>query len=247
MEKVIVIMEREEVEGNKGTYLKLTDQEDKTHNIFGDLKAKWGLCAQGQSVVLVKEKSTDGKWWNVVDVKPVSEAIGKLEKQEAKTVEVPAGATPKGYQPRDNSASIEAQVAIKEIGECWRAGKLKDDDILVAGCYRPWLLGRLSPPQMPPSTPEKQQPGASKPETVVLSPPTKTVKPLPKQLEADLHKLAEHDESYHDENLVPYLENIAHKKADSLPEAIGNLNKVQTAEFFGRVKEAVKKLEIEFP
>ena len=60
------------------------------------------------------------------------------------------------YSPQpNNTASIEAQTAIKEIGECWRVGKLKDDDILVTACYRPWITRRLSH-QPTSSTPDKQ-------------------------------------------------------------------------------------------
>ncbi len=64
-----------------------------------------------------------------------------------------------GWNRPDNSASIERQVAIKEIGECWRAGKFSDDDKLVTA-YKVWLSGRMSPP--PVSTPEKQATVASK-------------------------------------------------------------------------------------
>ena len=39
--------------------------------------------------------------------------------------------------------SIETQVAIKEIGECWRTGKLSDGCPLVLG-YQVWLLATLS-------------------------------------------------------------------------------------------------------
>ncbi len=47
-----------------------------------------------------------------------------------------------GYQRLDNTVSIEAQVAVKEIGECWRSGKLKDDDGLVS-VYKGWLAAKL--------------------------------------------------------------------------------------------------------
>ncbi len=47
------------------------------------------------------------------------------------------------HTPITKEASIEAQVAIKEIGENWRAGKLKDDDLLVVG-YLIWLIDKLN-------------------------------------------------------------------------------------------------------
>ena len=51
---------------------------------------------------------------------------------------------PKNEKPTDHrEQSIEAQVAIKEIGECWRADKMKgnDPEVLV---YRAWILDKLN-------------------------------------------------------------------------------------------------------
>ncbi len=42
----------------------------------------------------------------------------------------------------EQRASIEAQTAIKEIGECWRSGKFQDTDPEVA-TYRGWLHAKL--------------------------------------------------------------------------------------------------------
>jgi len=43
----------------------------------------------------------------------------------------------------DRQVSIECQVALKEIGENWRAGKFKDDDKEVE-IYRLWIIDRLN-------------------------------------------------------------------------------------------------------
>jgi len=64
-------------------------------------------------------------------------------------------------QTRDvnTNMSIEAQVAAKEVGECYRAGLFKDDDKLVT-LYRGWCESRLT--AVPPS---------------VMKPPTKSPEP----------------------------------------------------------------------
>ncbi len=60
-----------------------------------------------------------------------------------------------GY-PQKDSASIEAQVAIKEIGECWRVGKFADDSPEVS-VYRGWLRIKLGNILLD-KAPEKQKP-----------------------------------------------------------------------------------------
>lgn len=49
---------------------------------------------------------------------------------------------PSGDYSNTNS-SIEAQVAIKEVGENWRAGKLEDNSQEVA-TYKNWIMSKLS-------------------------------------------------------------------------------------------------------
>ena len=62
-------------------------------------------------------------------------------------------------EPKNSSvnASIEAQVAIKEIGEDWRAGKLKDTDPILLG-YKQWLTTRVLPIQEETPITETAQP-----------------------------------------------------------------------------------------
>ena len=65
--------------------------------------------------------------------------INKAREEARRTMGGPAKAEPIDKR----SQSIEQQVAIKEIGECWRVGKFGDDsDEVVA--YRLWLLNQIS-------------------------------------------------------------------------------------------------------
>lgn len=48
-----------------------------------------------------------------------------------------------GHDSPEQRQSIEAQTAIKEIGECWRAGKFPDGDPLV-GLYKGWIQAKLA-------------------------------------------------------------------------------------------------------
>ena len=107
------------------TYQEIIDEQDKTHRNFDSSKDAWINEHLGKYITLVKEKK--GKYWNIIEMKEF-------------TGEIPP-------TPTDNDlimrASIETQVAIKEIGECWRAGKLQDDDNLVT-LYRGWCESKLS-------------------------------------------------------------------------------------------------------
>lgn len=68
-----------------------------------------------------------------------------------KEYKLPKQATPEpSPQPTESkstsfstNSSIEAQVAVKEIGECWRAGKLEDGSMEVQ-TYRNWIMSKLS-------------------------------------------------------------------------------------------------------
>lgn len=127
IEKIITVKSTEQAMAKNNTpYLKVTSQDDKTYSIFD--QGLWNLFGEGLAVKLGLEKK--GNFWNVMSAESIEQAIEEVSKIGARA-------------PITREASIEQQVAIKEIGECWRIGKLKDNDPLVVG-YLLWLIDRLN-------------------------------------------------------------------------------------------------------
>jgi len=118
--------------------LKMVDHYCKTHGVVWFKKGKMKGYAHP-----IKDGEGETIGWCNEDAKEVA----KLEPQPSDNV-LPEhqGVIDKARRevatsPREQS--IEQQVAIKEIGEDWRAGKLKDNDPLVVG-YLIWLIDRLN-------------------------------------------------------------------------------------------------------
>ena len=133
MEVTIQVKKVAEAVSEKGTtYQEITDDKGKIHRNFDDKKDEWVRQHLGKFITLVKEKGAEikggkGNYWNIVDMK---EFTGETK------------ADSPDYDIAKN-ASIEAQVAIYEIGASWRAGKLQDDDNLVT-LHRGWCESKLS-------------------------------------------------------------------------------------------------------
>ena len=73
MEKIIVVEKSEILQGAKGDYLKVTDKEGKSQNIFD--QALWNLFGDGLAVKLTLEKQ--GRWWNVTGAEAVKDVLAK--------------------------------------------------------------------------------------------------------------------------------------------------------------------------
>lgn len=143
-----LITEVEQAFTAKGAeYKKVTVLDDKgkttTKNVFDNLSDKWPLLEENKYREFKMEKS--GQFWNVIDIlevdipgpQPSDRVLPQHQEviDEAKKLGV--------RTPTTRESSIEQQVAIKEIGECWRVGKLGDKDPLVMG-YLVWLIDRLN-------------------------------------------------------------------------------------------------------
>lgn len=133
--KVITIESVEDAAYDNKPYKKVMDTDGIPYNIKqgkeGTLKAKWGLLQPGATIKLT------------FDVVKGGEAKGKkyvADIEEATPKEVSATAS---YSSSSlSNASIEAQVAAKEIGMCWREGKLAENSTEVK-TYRAWILASL--------------------------------------------------------------------------------------------------------
>ena len=116
-----------------GNEVKIGVKREHLHDLF----------QQGKAVMLHWETYKNKPY--VSDAKPVE---GELPPPQPSDRVLPEhqrviDEAKRGIAPLSRGASIEAQVAIKEIGEDWRAGILKDDDPLVVG-YLIWLIDRLN-------------------------------------------------------------------------------------------------------
>jgi len=126
MIKSIIVTQREEIEGQKGTYLKITDQEGKAHFIFDNLSDKWELLQPGKMVDLTKEKV--GKYWNVIDI---AEGSSKPKVEAQKT----------GYH-REDPESKQRSYALSYAKDLCVAGKIELDKIIpCAESFNKWLIG----------------------------------------------------------------------------------------------------------
>ena len=101
MEKIIVVEKSEVLQGTKGDYLKVTDKEGKTQNIFD--QALWNLFGDGLAVKLTLEKQ--GKWWNVVGAEAVAAELAQQVKETQTTA------------AEEKQASIEGQCGLKVIAK----------------------------------------------------------------------------------------------------------------------------------
>jgi len=144
MEKIITIKEGKLIQKGKKEWIELVDQDDKTYRIFKAIqRANESWChlekevdalkklIQSEQIVdkvykLIQEQK--GTFENVIAIELVENIFVKKARQETEDT---------------RGQSIERQVAIKEIGECWRTGKLSDDNPLVYG-YLTWLLTTLN-------------------------------------------------------------------------------------------------------
>jgi len=143
-EKIISVKSGKVVEKDDKNWVELIDQDDKTHRIFRSIQNNEGNWVHldkevdflkskieaseigGLALKLTKEKK--GTFWNVTGVEEVKNVLQKEALQQ-----VTSG----------REASIEQQVAIKEIGECWRAGKFTDSSPEVRA-YQAWILDKLN-------------------------------------------------------------------------------------------------------
>ena len=117
MEKIIVVEKTEIKQGSKGEYLTVFPIDGKPVNIFD--QSLWGLFNEGMAVKLKLEKS--GRWMNVVGAESVARELAEKE---------PVKPQPSGYKGRDED-KVDRRTFVMEIGEDWRAGKRKDNDVLV--------------------------------------------------------------------------------------------------------------------
>lgn len=160
-----------------------------------------------------------------------------------------------GYQRFDNTPSIEAQTAIKEIGECWRAGKLNDKEHLVA-LYFGWLrdkLGDVQPPPNPvgavpiPDTagkpPEIVKPQNTPSPKVQPPPPSRPtsktmVRVLPAALKDNIEQLAKTVKGYERDPLIIYLDSLSNQPGSkSITEAYFKLSENEQGQFIGQVED----------
>lgn len=101
---IITIKNIEEKTKDDNKWITLTDENDRTHNIFSNLQDKWALCFEGATVELTKKKN--GQYWDVVDIKPsgVKEAV-----EQDKSAQFASKA--------NERSSIQAQTAVKAVVE----------------------------------------------------------------------------------------------------------------------------------
>jgi hypothetical protein len=124
------VQEKHSKDGSKTFYI-VTDNKGAEMSSF-----EAEVMAFQPGTVIDADIEVNGKYTNLKGFKVISNPAPSAEKPTTQ---------PQPYQRVgfiDNSASIEAQVAVKEIGEDWRAGKLKDDDSLVA-VYKGWIAAKL--------------------------------------------------------------------------------------------------------
>lgn len=139
-------------------YLKLTgvdgNGKETTKLVFNNLQEKWALLKENATVKLTMTQTMyNGKaQWNVTDISPIAPDIEALPKQEAKPVpegmppkeDIPKEGTqiPKVEPPPTRDAHIEKQVALKEVGELYRAGFLSGEsphEKALKNWYFSWL------------------------------------------------------------------------------------------------------------
>lgn len=120
---IITVKHFEDKSNEKGVWYLITDENDKSHHLFGtkipELLSKRPLLNEGHTVELVKVKNPDNaKFWDCVDVKSatVTEAVQKDQSSKYAT-----NAT--------RSNEIGQHVATKAIGELLAFGKEVPPDI----------------------------------------------------------------------------------------------------------------------
>lgn len=143
-EKVISVKSGKVVEKDGKDWVEVVDQDDKTHRIFRGIQNSEGTwvhldkevdflkskieAGEIEGVALKLNKEKKGTFWNVVGVEEVKNVLQKEALQQVTS---------------EREASIEQQVAIKEVGECWRASKFEDTSPEVMA-YQAWILDRLN-------------------------------------------------------------------------------------------------------
>ena len=114
----------------------VTDENDKTHNIFSQLKDTWPLLVEGATVELVKRKNEHNpKFWDVVDVKPsgVKEAVQQDKSSDFATFHM-------------RQTSIERQNALTNAVNYGIANKMPAGEVLLtAGVFYDWTSSGVIP------------------------------------------------------------------------------------------------------
>jgi len=143
-EKIVSIKSGKVIEKDGKDWVELIDQDDKTHRIFRSIQNNEGNwvhldkevdflkskieAGEIEGVALKLNKEKKGTFWNVTGVEEVKDVLKKEALQQ-----VTGG----------REASIEQQVAIKEVGENWRAGIFNETSPEVIA-YQAWILDRLN-------------------------------------------------------------------------------------------------------
>jgi len=143
----LLITKTEQAFTNKGAeYLKITgvdeNNRETTKSVFDNLKGKWSLLVEGNTVELKLKKV--GQYWNIEDILPTE---GETPTPKATVTHQEAQREPFRADP-DKTASIEKQVAVKSVVELWIAEKLERDSILVEKTITvldDWLRVELKP------------------------------------------------------------------------------------------------------
>ena len=144
-EKIIVIGDIEDRKNVKGgVYITVTDQEGKKHNVFDKehIAIIRKAYADSMAIKMVKEKTGDGKYWNVTGV---SLCADELPEAPPKTKIFDAPKTESKYKADPaKTDSIQTQVALKSSVELCVAGKIDVNQILsCAEIFKRWLRGDI--------------------------------------------------------------------------------------------------------
>ncbi len=112
---------------------KIEWMDGKKDNVFDN--AYLAILEEAQKsnrMVTVTKEKNDAGYWN----------IQTLELATLEATPTPAQPTTQ-VRSQSTNASIEAQVAIKEVGECWRTDKMKGNEPEVMA-YRAWIVDKLN-------------------------------------------------------------------------------------------------------
>tara|TARA_Y100000310_G_scaffold58000_1_gene53160 strand:- start:6467 stop:7132 length:666 start_codon:yes stop_codon:yes gene_type:complete len=123
-------------EGAKGQYMKITDQDGKTHNIFETAMQSVFMQANAGQLALEVGWRQNGKYWNIISAELMGDIIPDTSPQPTESKSSP----PK----RDTSTnhSIEEQTAFKGVIELMAKDKIDlDHDLSIAALQ--WARDRL--------------------------------------------------------------------------------------------------------